>query len=142
MDGVVAGVDAIPGDFAGPDGVRTYNRSVAPANQPFSLLAPSGAGSSSPPQTSFLPVAQIYGTGGWLVVAQVGEHDALRAHEGERADVRLDGVGRHTFRARVTQVIGQPLRSAGTVVYNVVLKLDTVPLRVLPGMSARVHLHP
>jgi multidrug efflux pump subunit AcrA (membrane-fusion protein) len=142
MDGVVAGVDAIPGDFAGPDGVRTYNRSVTPANQPFSLLAPSGAGSSSTPETSFLPVAQIYGTGGWLVVTQVGEHDALRAHEGERADVRLDGVGRHTFRARVTQVIGQPLRSAGAVVYNVVLKLDAVPLRVLPGMSARVHLHP
>jgi multidrug efflux pump subunit AcrA (membrane-fusion protein) len=141
MDGVVAGVDAIPGDFAGPDGVRTYNRSVTPANQPFSLLAPSGA-SGSPPETSFLPVAQIYGTGGWLVVTQVGEHDALRAHEGERADVRLDGVGRHTFRARVTQVIGQPLRSAGTVVYNVVLKLDAAPLRVLPGMSARVHLHP
>lgn len=142
MDGVVAGVDAVPGDFAGPDGVRTYNRSVAPANQPFSLLAPSTSGSSSPPQTSFLPVVQIYGTDGWLVVAQVGEHDALRAHEGQRADVRLDGVGRHLFRGRVTQVIGQPLRSAGSVVYNVVLKLDTFPLRVLPGMSARVFLHP
>ncbi|HEY2665513.1 MAG TPA: biotin/lipoyl-binding protein [Actinomycetota bacterium] len=142
MDGVVAGVDALPGDFAGPDGVRTYNRSVTPATQPFSLLAPSGAGSGSSPQTSFLPVAQIYGTGGWLVVAQVGEHDALRAHEGERADVRLAGVGRHTFPARVSQVIGQPLRSAGAVVYNVVLKLDTVPMRVLPGMSARVQLHP
>jgi HlyD family secretion protein len=142
MDGVVAGVDAVPGDFAGPDGVRTYNRSVAPANQPFSLLAPSTSGSSSPPQTSFLPVVQIYGTDGWLVVAQVGEHDALRAHEGQLADVRLDGVGRHRFRGRVTQVIGQPLRSAGSVVYNVVLKLDTVPFRVLPGMSARVFLHP
>ena len=41
-----------------------------------------------------------------------------------------------------SQVIGQPLRSAGAVVYDVVLKLDTVPLQVLPGMSARVHLHP
>jgi hypothetical protein len=51
-------------------------------------------------------------------------------------------VGRHRFSGRVTQVIGQPLRSAGSVVYNVVLKLDTVPLRVLPGMSARVFLHP
>jgi multidrug efflux pump subunit AcrA (membrane-fusion protein) len=142
MDGVVAGVDAVPGDFGGPDGVRTYNRSVAPGNQPFSLLAPSTSGSSSPPQTSFLPVVQIYGTGGWLVVAQVGEHDALRAHEGQRADIRLDGVGRHRFRGRVTQVIGQPLRSAGSVVYNVVLKLDTAPRRVLPGMSARVFLHP
>jgi multidrug efflux pump subunit AcrA (membrane-fusion protein) len=142
MDGVVAGVDAVPGDFAGPDGVRTYNRSVAPASEPFSLLAPSTSGSGSPPQTSFLPVVQIYGTDGWLVVAQVGEHDALRAHEGQRADVRLDGVGRHRFHGRVTQVIGQPLRSAGSVVYNVVLKLDTVPLRVLPGMSARVFLYP
>jgi hypothetical protein len=56
--------------------------------------------------------------------------------------VHLDGVGRHRFHGRVTQVIGQPLRSAGSVVYNVVLKLDTVPLRVLPGMSARVFLYP
>ncbi|MEA2533370.1 MAG: HlyD family secretion protein [Actinomycetota bacterium] len=142
MDGVVAGVDAVPGDFAGQDGVRTYNRSVTPANQPFSLLAPSTSGSGSPPQTSFVPVVQIYGTDGWLVVAQVGEHDALRAHEGQRADVRLDGVGKHKFPGRVTQVIGQPLRSAGSVVYNVVLKLDTVPMRVLPGMSASVFLHP
>jgi multidrug efflux pump subunit AcrA (membrane-fusion protein) len=141
MDGVVAGVDALPGDFAGPDGVRTYNRSVTPASQPFSLLAPSTSGSASPPQTSFLPVVQIYGTGGWLVVAQVGEHDALRAYPGQRADVRLDGVGRHRFPGRVTQVIGQPLRSAGAVVYNVVIKLDVVPSRVLPGMTANVLLH-
>jgi multidrug efflux pump subunit AcrA (membrane-fusion protein) len=141
MDGVVAGVDGVPGDFAGPDGVRTYDRSVAPANQPFSLLAPPGSGSGSPPQTSFLPLVQLYGTNGWQVVAQVGEHDALRAHQGQQAAVRFDGVGKHKFPARVTQVIGQPLRSAGSVVYNVVLRLDSVPARVLPGMTARVLLH-
>lgn len=79
------------------------------------------------------------------VRVEVGEHEVVYLHAGDRADVELDAIEDKKFPGQVIE-IGQNaiIRNAGTEAevtsFPIRVALDARPPGALPGMSATVHV--
>lgn len=79
------------------------------------------------------------------VKVEVGEHEVVYLHAGDKADVELDAIENKKFSGQVIE-IGQNaiIRNQGTeaevISFPIRVALDARPPGALPGMSATVHV--
>ncbi|QMU76610.1 biotin/lipoyl-binding protein [Streptacidiphilus sp. PB12-B1b] len=138
--GVVADVGGIVGDLDGTGGVHGFSGpsgAQATSGPAFSLFPPAAgtgatsSGSSGQQPLIWLVSAQKY------VLAQVSESEVASLHDGSRARITVNALGR-TVDATVSQISPIPVDQNGSVQYPVRLAVPSWPQGTMTGMSTNV----
>jgi len=74
------------------------------------------------------------------VDTNVDEADIGKAQVGQRVTFTVDSFPTETFSAQVVQIRKAPRPVANVVTYNVVIAVDNLELKLLPGMTANVRI--
>jgi len=142
INGVVLRTAGLPGELAGPSGVRdsTISDPAVPASAVFQLF-PNAGGATSGTDNSTVPVVSLVSGRRWQVIAEVPETAVDSVKAGTAATFNFDALGGLAVPCIVEQVIPAPVEVSGTVEYDVVLRLvSRLPGGVLPGMSGSVSI--
>lgn len=75
-----------------------------------------------------------------MVRAEISEADIAAVANQQSARVTIEALGGRIVNGRVQQIRPQPVLSNGTVSYEVIIGVDQVSARILPGMTATVDI--
>jgi HlyD family secretion protein len=74
------------------------------------------------------------------VEADLDEADIGRIQSGQQVEFAVDAFPRSTFKGTVSQIRKAPKNVQNVVTYTVVISAENPELRLLPGMTANVHI--